>query len=117
VFAASIVMSEIDKKSKWTRKDWLATLLFVSAFACAAYFGRDEVAHLSTFSGIYFGFALGCSLLLWGMIDLENGTIKGRRRYYSKSEEPKMFVFLFLFKIVLPSICGFVIAGYYAFVY
>mgnify|MGYP005842602245 CR=1 FL=1 len=108
-------MKHTRKLEAWTWKHWAATLLLISAFACAALFGGDQDPSSRQRSGAFLGFALGLSMLLWGVINVEEGRIKGRRRYYRRDEHPGMFAFLMAFKIVLPAVCGLLVGFFHAF--
>ena len=110
-------VSEHHEVEKWTSQHWIALLLLVSAFAIAGAFSTDEDPFSRQWSGAYFGLALGLSMFIFGAINLRQGRIKGRRRYYRRDEHPGMFVFLMVFKIGLPTICGVLIGIFHAFLY
>ncbi|MCK4743461.1 MAG: hypothetical protein KAT25_06555 [Sulfuriflexus sp.] len=96
---------------KWTIKHWSALILFISAFACAAYFENTDSDIIKKYVGTYFGLSIALSLVFWGLIDLERGYVKGRINRYYRKDNPKMFGFLFLFKILLPAI-GMLFVGF-----
>ncbi|MEX2515993.1 MAG: hypothetical protein WD572_03645 [Gammaproteobacteria bacterium] len=103
--------------TKWTKKHWAATLLLVSAFACLAFYGKDDELLIRQLTGAYFGYALCMAMLIWSVIHLETGRIRGRRRIYERMHNPRMFAFHMVFKTVIPALCGLAIGLFYTFVY
>jgi len=106
-------LTPYEKYGRWGKKHWSALILLVSAFACAAWFGKNEDALIRQLSGAYFGYSLAAGMMLWGLIHWEEGRIKGRGPYYYRDQNPKMFGFLMVFKIVLPSLCGLAVGVFY----
>jgi len=102
---------------RWTKLHWAAILLLLSAFACAAYFGKSEALTTRKWSGAYFGYALLSSTVIWGLINLKTGRVRGKRRYYAKERNPKMFALIMVLKIGIPSLCGLMIGLFYTFAY
>lgn len=110
-------MEQLYVPAKWTKKHWTAIMLLLSAFACVAFYGKDEDLLIRQLSGAYFGYALCMAMLIWGVIHLEEGRIRGRRRVYEKIHDPGMFVFLMVFKTAIPALCGLAIGLFYTFFY
>ncbi|WP_126453660.1 hypothetical protein [Sulfuriflexus mobilis] len=101
------VQEKINKyyaNNKWTVKHWIALILFISGFACIAYFGNSDNNIIKKYTGAYFGLSIALSLIFWGLINLERGYITGRRKRYYRKKSPNMFIFLFLFEVALPAI-------------
>lgn len=102
---------------KWTKMHWAAISLLLSAFICVAYFGKSDALTTRKWSGAYFGYALLSSTVIWGLINLKAGRVRGKRRYYERGRNPKMFAFIMVLKIGIPSLCGLIVGLFYTFVY
>jgi len=93
-------------------KNWVAIILFLSFIPFAAYFEDTDDVITRRYIAAYLGFSWALSFLFWGLIHFERGYIKSDRskRYYRK-ENPYKFLFLFLFKIILP-LLGMLVVGF-----
>jgi len=99
----------------WTKRHWAAVLLLLSAFACIVFFANDKEIGARKWVGSYFGYSVFAAMLIFSQISWTSKRIKGRRRFYDKIDNPKMFGFILIFKYLIPSLCGLLIGLYFTF--
>ncbi len=75
----------------WRREHWIALLLLVVAFAGPLLFHDSEDPAVRRLVGMHFGYLLAASFLLWIVIALNEGRVRGRRRWYRRDTESVSF--------------------------
>ncbi len=94
---------------------WVPIILSLSAFLVAGFFADTEDIQVRRFAGAYFGYGLGIAMILWSVFNIREGRIRGRSRHYYRDANPRIFVFLILFKNVIPALCCFVVGLVFTF--
>ena len=87
-----------------SRKNWIPWGLMALAFAAAfAYTNIDHESAQRYAAGI-FAVSLGTALLLWGIEEMQQGRIRSKRVYVSRTEAPTSFLVLLAAKRFVPAI-------------
>ena len=87
-------------RSGMNRIPWV---LMAVAFAAAFAYAKVEQAAAQRYAAGIFGASLGAALLLWGMEELKQGKIRGKRVYVSRTDAPVIFLLLLVGKRIAPA--------------
>lgn len=93
-----------ESKDKDKSSNRLPMMLAVAAFSSAWVYSETESATLKQAIPVLFGLCLGLALVLWGIADFRDGTIRGRNRTIRRQEYPRTFLAMALVKRFLPGV-------------
>ena len=73
------------------------------SFAAAVAYMNVEQESAQRYAGGVFGASLGAALLLWGIEELKQGKIRGKRVHVSRHDTPFVFLLLLIGKRFAPA--------------
>ena len=84
--------------------NWIPWVLITVAFAAAFAYANVEQGDGQRYAAGLFGAALGAALLLWGISELKQGRIRGKRVHVHRTETPLVFGLLLIGTRIAPGV-------------
>ena len=84
--------------------NWIPWVLMAVAFAAAFAYTNVEQGSAQRYAAGVFGASVGAALLLWGIEEIKQGKIRGKRVYVSRTDDPAVFLLLLVGKRIAPAV-------------